>query len=39
VTVRDVSDAILLDESLLERASSAPELPADLAGWMRERAA
>ena len=39
VTVRDVSDAILLDEELLERAASAPELPADLAEWMRERAA
>ena len=39
VTVRDVSDAILLDEEMLERAASAPELPADLAEWMRERAA
>ncbi len=39
ITVRDVSDAILLDEELLERAASAPELPADLAEWMRERAA
>jgi MOSC domain-containing protein YiiM len=39
VTVRDVSDAILLDEALLERAASAPALPADLAEWMRERAA
>ena len=39
VTVRDVSDAILLDEGLLERAAAAPELPADLAEWMRERAA
>ena len=39
VTVRDVSDAILLDDALLERAASAPELPADLADWMRERAA
>ena len=39
VTVRDVSDAILLDEELLEQAASAPELPADLAEWMRERAA
>ena len=39
VTVRDVSDAILLDEALLERAAAAPELPADLAEWMRERAA
>jgi len=39
VTVRDVSDAILLDETLLATASSAPELPAELAAWMRERAA
>ena len=39
ITVRDVSDAILLDESLLMRAASAPALPADLADWMRERAA
>jgi MOSC domain-containing protein YiiM len=38
VTVRDVSDAILLDETLLLRAASAPELPADLAEWMRSRA-
>ena len=39
ITVRDVSDAILLDETLLERAASAPALPADLAEWMRSRAA
>ena len=39
ITVRDVSDAILLDESLLLQAASAPALPADLADWMRERAA
>jgi len=39
VSVRDVSAAILLDESLLERAASAPELPPELADWMRERAA
>ena len=39
VTVRDVSAAILLDETLLERAAAAPELPASLADWMRERAA
>ena len=38
VTVREVADAILLDEALLERAASAPELPAELAEWMRERA-
>ena len=39
ITVREVSDAILLDETLLARAASAPELPADLAAWMLSRAA
>jgi MOSC domain-containing protein YiiM len=39
ITVRDVADAILLDGTLLARAASAPQLPPDLAGWMRERAA
>jgi MOSC domain-containing protein YiiM len=39
ITVRDVFSAILLDESLLAYAAGAPELPPDLAGWMRERAA
>jgi MOSC domain-containing protein YiiM len=39
VTVRDVFTAILLDESGLARAAAAPELPAGLADWMRERAA
>src|SRR5688500_4482202 len=39
VTVRDVSDAILLDETKLAAAAAAPELPAELAGWMRSRAA
>jgi MOSC domain-containing protein YiiM len=39
ISVREVSDAILLDETLLERAASAPQLPADLADWMRSRAA
>jgi MOSC domain-containing protein YiiM len=39
ITVRDVSDAILLDEALLERAASAPELPRELAAWMLSRAA
>lgn len=38
VTVRDVSDAILLDEALLARAASPPQLPRDLAEWMRSRA-
>ena len=39
VTVREVSDAILVDEGLLAYAASAPELPAELAEWMRSRAA
>ena len=39
ISVREVSDAILLDETLLERAASAPELPPDLAEWMLSRAA
>ena len=39
VTVRLVARAILLDERLLEDAAAAPELPAGLARWMRERAA
>jgi MOSC domain-containing protein YiiM len=39
ITVREVSDAILRDEALLARAAGAPELPADLADWMRSRAA
>jgi MOSC domain-containing protein YiiM len=39
ITVREVSDAILLDEALLARAAAAPELPRDLADWMRFRAA
>jgi MOSC domain-containing protein YiiM len=39
VTVRQVADAILLDEAQLGPASTAPELPPDLASWMAERAA
>jgi MOSC domain-containing protein YiiM len=39
VTVALVSRAILLDPALLEAAAAAPELPRDLADWMRERAA
>jgi MOSC domain-containing protein YiiM len=39
VTVRMVADAILLDETLLAAAAAAPELPAELSDWMRERAA
>ena len=38
VSVRLVSRAILLDETLLVRAAAAPELPAGLARWMGERA-
>jgi MOSC domain-containing protein YiiM len=39
VTVRRVSDAILLDETQLGPAAAAPELPRGLASWMAERAA
>jgi MOSC domain-containing protein YiiM len=39
VTVGVVGDAILLDDTLLARAAQAPELPASLAAWLRERAA
>jgi MOSC domain-containing protein YiiM len=39
ITVALVSRALLLDETLLARAATAPELPAALAHWMRERAA
>jgi MOSC domain-containing protein YiiM len=39
VTVRMVSEAVLLDETLLAGAAAAPELPPSLADWMRERAA
>ena len=39
VTIGLVADALLRDESLLARASQAPELPVTLAAWMRERAA
>jgi MOSC domain-containing protein YiiM len=39
VTIGLVGDAILRDDSLLARAAVAPELPAPLAAWMRERAA
>ena len=39
VSVALVSDAIMLDEGLLARAAEAPELPHELARWMRERAA
>lgn len=39
VTIELVSRAILLDDSLLSQAASAPALPAELADWMLERAA
>jgi MOSC domain-containing protein YiiM len=39
VTIGLVADALLRDETLLARAAAAPELPAGLAAWMRERAA
>lgn len=39
ITVAEVSDAILRDDSLLERAASAPELAPDLAEAMRAHAA
>jgi MOSC domain-containing protein YiiM len=39
VTVAMVSEAVLLDETLLAGAAAAPELPPSLAEWMRERAA
>jgi MOSC domain-containing protein YiiM len=38
ITVALVSAAILLDETLLERAAAAPALPEDLSAWMLERA-
>jgi len=38
VTVRRVSEAILLDERLLASAAAAPQLPAELSAWMLERA-
>jgi MOSC domain-containing protein YiiM len=39
ITVGLVGDAILLDDDLAARAAQAPELPASLAAWLRERAA
>jgi MOSC domain-containing protein YiiM len=39
VTVGLVGDAILLDDGLIARAAQAPELPASLGAWLRERAA
>jgi MOSC domain-containing protein YiiM len=39
VTIALVSRAVLTDRTLLHSAAAAPELPANLADWMRERAA
>jgi MOSC domain-containing protein YiiM len=39
VTIALVSRAVMTDHALLTRAAAAPELPEELAGWMRERAA
>jgi len=39
VTIAQVSKAIMLDDSELATAATAPELPAELARWMLERAA
>jgi MOSC domain-containing protein YiiM len=39
VTVELVARAVMIDHALLARAAAAPELPADLADWMLERAA
>jgi MOSC domain-containing protein YiiM len=39
VTVALVARAIMIDHDLLAQAAAAPELPADLADWMLERAA
>jgi MOSC domain-containing protein YiiM len=39
ITAALVARAILVDSTLLLRATRAPALPDDLAGWMRERAA
>jgi MOSC domain-containing protein YiiM len=39
VTIALVARAVMIDHELLTRAAAAPELPADLADWMLERAA
>jgi MOSC domain-containing protein YiiM len=39
ITVALVSRALMVDHGLLAQAAAAPELPADLADWMLERAA
>jgi MOSC domain-containing protein YiiM len=39
VTIAFVARAVMIDHGLLTRAAAAPELPAELADWMLERAA
>jgi MOSC domain-containing protein YiiM len=39
VTIALVARAVSIEPALLDFAADAPALPADLAGWMRERAA
>src|SRR4051812_33756578 len=39
ITVAFVARAVMIDHALLRPAADAPELPGDLSGWMRERAA
>jgi MOSC domain-containing protein YiiM len=39
ITIALVARAIMIEDSLLVHAASAPALPASLADWMRERAA
>jgi len=39
VTVALVARAVMIDRALLPHATAAPQLPGDLAAWMRERAA
>ena len=39
ITIAMVSDALLVDDSDMARVAQAPALPANLAAWMRERAA
>jgi MOSC domain-containing protein YiiM len=39
ITVAFVARAVTIDHALLGHAADAPELPGDLSGWMRERAA
>jgi MOSC domain-containing protein YiiM len=39
ITIAMVSDALLIDDSQIGHVAQAPALPANLAAWMRERAA